>query len=98
MVTLSQNEQGDLVVQGVLNYASVPEIHLVAKNILPKLNAITVDLSQVEYSDSAGLALLAEWYRYAKQRQIIFSVKQPPVQLLAIANVTGMANVLQFKQ
>ncbi len=55
---------------------------------------LEVDLSRVGRADSAGLALLVEWMREARRqgREIRF-LGMPP-QMLAIAGVSGLADLL----
>lgn len=98
MATINKNAADHLLVSGHLNYATVPDIHIAAQALLSNTSDVVVDLSQVQYSNSAGLALLAQWYRFALSHQQRFQVINPPAQLLAIARVTGMDKVLQLNQ
>lgn len=50
--------------------------------------SIHVDLDQVADSDSAGLALLIEWLRIARQRQQHLQLANLPEQLAALARIS----------
>ena len=96
MTSLTKTEDGKLLVAGVLNYTTVPGIQMTAERLLPDLASITVDLHQVEYSNSAGLAMLMAWCRYGARHNKPFEVMAVPAQLLAIAKVTGADKILKL--
>lgn len=54
----------------------------------------TVDLSGVERSDSAGVALLLEWWRRARRRGAELRYLNPPAQMRAIIEVSGLSEIL----
>lgn len=83
-----------LLVSGTLTFDTVNKLLDDSQSWLKKVSNIDIDLSGVTHSDSAGLALLIEWHRYAKQnkKEIIF--KNPPVQLLNIAKLSGIDEIL----
>jgi phospholipid transport system transporter-binding protein len=53
-----------------------------------------IDLGKVTQSDSAGVALLVEWARFAKQQRLSIQFLHLPSQLLTIARVSGLYTVL----
>ena len=87
-------EEDKLLIMGRLNYQSVPLLCQQTKEIL-KQN-MTVDLAAVEYSNSAGLALLTDWLRYARTKNFTVKFINPPAQMQAIAKVCGLLSVLGF--
>ena len=56
---------------------------------------IRLDFSGVESIDSAGLALVIEWIREAKQRGHNLEIRNPPQRLLALARISDVERLLQ---
>ena len=56
---------------------------------------IHVDLGGVTESDSAGLALLIEWLRVARQRSQRFHFANVPRQLAALARISEVEELIQ---
>ena len=56
--------------------------------------ALVFDLTDVEQSDSAGVALLVEWMAMAKGSGQAISFKALPKQMLDIAQVSGVDELL----
>ncbi len=81
---------GDCFVTGALNFTNVPSLPLA----VPGEGDVTVDLSGVGRVDSAGVALLLEWVREARHRGRALVFRGVPAQLLAIARVSGVDNIL----
>lgn len=57
-------------------------------------SSLEIDLSNVPEGDSAGLALLIEWLRLAKQRQQTIHFKNVPAQIAALARISEVENLL----
>ena len=55
---------------------------------------IVLDLSAVTKADSAGLALVVDWMRTAKQRDSDLQIVGASAQLTDIARVSGLADFL----
>lgn len=56
---------------------------------------IRLDLSGVEHIDSAGLALVIEWMREARQREQALEIKSAPERLVALARICDVIRLLQ---
>lgn len=87
-------QQNRIMIRGELNFQTVVALW---KNSLPILAlhpSIDINLSEVTNSNSAGLALLIEWLKYAKtqNKKIIFS--DMPSQLQSLASVAGLSSIL----
>lgn len=86
-------EDGRLVVSGRLTIATVPELfeaglqHLTGEDLL-------VDLSQVEAVDSAAVSMLLGWLRAAQRSQHTLRVSGLPEDLLSLAHLYGVAELL----
>ncbi len=55
---------------------------------------VTLDLSAVSYSDSTGVALLVEWLKIARRRQIQLTLSNLPTQMRALIQVSGLTELL----
>ena len=94
-----QADPGDaaaLRVAGELNFATVPLL-LEQGNALLAGRAgarVSLDLREVTRGDSAGLALLIEWMRTARRQGSAIEFRNIPPQMLAIARVSGLDDVL----
>lgn len=84
-----------LQVSGELSMATVPA--LLAQNSLRDIRGdIIIDLKNVERADSAGVALLIEWQRAARQQQQTILFQNIPSQMLAIARLSGVDELLSL--
>lgn len=86
-------EDGRLVVRGRLTIATVPAMfeaglqHLAGEDLL-------VDFSQVETVDSAAVSMLLGWVRAAQRGQHGLRVVGLPDDLLSLARLYGVAEML----
>jgi phospholipid transport system transporter-binding protein len=87
-------DQDCLVVSGSLNFATVVPLWNASLSLLIKKSFLRFDLSKIVSSNSAGLALLLEWLRYAKEKRKSITFENMPSQLLSIAVVAGIDKIL----
>ena len=83
-------QQDRILISGELTFATVEGILKQSQKIFPKQGQWNCDLSQVTTCDSAGIALLLEWLKWAGQRQIKLCFFQLPNQLQAIIAAAGL--------
>lgn len=84
-----------VTVSGELSFASAPVLLEQGAALLAGHGGrIRLDLGGVTRADSAGLALLIEWLRIARRRQLAIEFRNIPPQLLAIARVSGLDRIL----
>lgn len=57
-------------------------------------NSCVIDLAQVDSIDSAGIAILLSWERYAKHQRKSLSFKNPPEKLLAMLQLYDLTEIL----
>lgn len=81
---------GRLIVSGDLNFATVAILWEKSQSFLFSLPALDFDLSQVSSSNSAGLALLVEWIKYANRANKPIKFTEVPSQLKSILSASGM--------
>ena len=87
-------DDGKVILQGALNFETVPAVYQKSRALFRKTDALRIDLKDVSLCDSAGLALLVDWLRLAKQHQVKISFEHLPPQLIAIAKVSGVENYI----
>jgi phospholipid transport system transporter-binding protein len=86
-----------LLVSGELSFKSVPALAAKSRNFFKDSNSFDVDLVDVKRADSAGVALLIEWQRQAKQQNKSINFYNIPSQMLAIARLSGVDELLSLK-
>lgn len=86
-------EGGRMVVRGRLTIETVPALfeaglqHLTTEDLV-------VDFSQVEAVDSAAVSMLLGWLRAAQRSQRVLRVTALPEDLLSLAHLYGVADLL----
>ena len=83
-----------LVISGELNFVTVVNLWSESLPLLAKHNALHIDLSRITSANSAALALLLEWLKYARRENKTISFKNTPSQIQSIAAVAGIDNLL----
>lgn len=95
MITPVPGNAGHFELAGELSFATVPRIYQQGDTLLGSQEmTLVLDLSRVERTDSAGLALLVEWLRRARRQNKELRFRSIPAQLLAIAKASGVDAVL----
>ena len=86
-------EDGRLVVSGRLTIATVPALFETGVRHLADEDLV-VDFSQVEAVDSAAVSMLLGWLRAAQSNQHDLRVTGLPDDLLSLARLYGVAELL----
>ena len=90
---------GSIELIGELNHQNVPSLlrksdDMIVNNDTNQSSNLVINLNAVSRSDSAGVALLIEWTRQAKQFQKHIRFNNIPQQMHEIAEVTGVDKML----
>ncbi|HID48237.1 MAG TPA: anti-sigma factor antagonist [Chromatiales bacterium] len=94
-VRLQPVSSGVFALHGDLNMYSVPDLEGALERLLSDdASDLTLDLGAVSRSDSAGLAMLVEWWRQARQRGIDLRFSRLPEQLREIARISDLLPIL----
>ncbi len=81
---------GHFALEGQLDFATVvPLLQTYPEQFAPH-RRLTVDLAKVTRSNSAGVALLVEWWRFAVARDIELRWLNMPPQMAAIAAIAQL--------
>jgi phospholipid transport system transporter-binding protein len=94
--TVAANEV--LHVEGNLSYETIPGVlarteEFAARPDLPQ--EVRIDFAAVTGVDSAAVALLLEWRRMALERKKTLVFENLPANLLALARLYGVAELIQ---
>jgi phospholipid transport system transporter-binding protein len=92
------NGNGSWLLEGELGAASVPALLARATPALKGSGDIEVDLKGVTRADSAGLALLVELMRESSRNDRRIAFNHVPAQLLSIARVCGLEEILSLSK
>jgi phospholipid transport system transporter-binding protein len=81
-------------VSGELTFGTVREVLQLSQSLFADAAALDIDLSGVSGADSAGLALLMEWYRLASRANKAIRFIGVPDQLRALAKISDVDELL----
>jgi len=93
---LKQADDGRLLLSGELSLVTVPVLLKQAQLQSDGEGEICIDLQDVQRADSAGVALLIEWRRMARKQQRNIRFQNTPSQMLAIARLSGVDELLSL--
>jgi phospholipid transport system transporter-binding protein len=85
---------GRFRVTGVLDATTAREVLEQSESRFAQSRDIDVDLGGVGESDSAGLALLIEWLRIARQGEKAIRFANVPAQIEALARISEVEDLL----
>lgn len=83
-------------VRGLLDHDHAMKLFANGRELIASHSNLKFDLSQVERSDSAGLALLLAWLKEARQANHEIHFVNPPQQMENLASLTGLTALLGF--
>jgi len=89
-----EGEPGCYRLRGEISFATVGEFERRIDSKLFAYPLIIIDFAEVSRADSAGLALLLAWVKMARSEKAKLSLENFPNQLLAIARVGGVEDLL----
>lgn len=87
-------DSGSVAISGDLTFDTVNGLRHRSDEFLRDGSPVTLDLDGVTRADSAGLALMVEWLKQAQARDVPLRVVNMPDQMLAIARMSKLDNVL----
>ena len=87
-----------LALVGALSFDTLPKVleessQYAARTDLP--DRLTIDFAAITSVDSSAVALLLEWRRQAMQKQKTLVFVNLPANLLALADLYGVAELIQ---
>lgn len=94
---LQRLAEGEFRLEGELSFKTVPGLGDQDSVLFSGADTVICDLSGIERSDSAGLALLVSWARAAQSRGKTLRLRAMPAQLLSLVRVSGLEAVLPLE-
>lgn len=88
-LNIIKESAGQFIIDGDLTFATIDKQTLKSFSFLKEAKEISIDLSRVSNTDSAGLALMIEWIRYSRHNRTQIAFKNIPEQLLNLAKLSG---------
>jgi phospholipid transport system transporter-binding protein len=85
---------GRFLVSGALDASTVVDVLEQSRERFANEQDLTVDLGGVGEGDSAGLALLIEWLRVARERGQRIRFANMPAQINALARISEVEDLL----
>lgn len=85
--------EGRFLVSGVLDATTAGPLLKRSTRLFADFPLLQVDLSGVKQSDSAGLALLIEWLRLARQQRQRIGFQNVPPQIDALARISEVEDL-----
>jgi phospholipid transport system transporter-binding protein len=97
-VEITWQDDRTLRISGELSFNTVSQLSQQAETIIAKNKYLIIDLSGVNRSDSAGLAMLLAWSKAAEDYQASLKFINPPEQIQRIAAISNVAEILKFNE
>jgi phospholipid transport system transporter-binding protein len=92
--SITAGAAGRLEARGTMSYENAGHALRAGLALIPRDSECTIDLSQVSEADSAGLAVLVEWLATARVRRTTIHYQSIPAQILAVARISDLDELL----
>ena len=89
------NQENRLMVSGDLDFETVTALWRQSLALLARSPELQIDFTQVTAANSAGLALLIEWLKFARKNKKSIRFTHIPAQLISIADAAGIKKLLE---
>lgn len=97
-VSLAARGAGAFALAGELDHTNAAQLLVQGERAFAGLPRVEVDLAGVTQADSAGLALLIEWVAVSRSAGRELHFRAVPSQLLAIARLAGVEEILPIER
>lgn len=84
------------IIKGDLTFSTINKTTMKVLNFRQRASIINIDLKQLGKIDSAGLALLIEWVKFARAYQTELRFEHIPAQLSALAKLSEISEIELF--
>lgn len=93
-LSIHEQEPGRFVIDGNLTFSTIDKNSVKSFSFPKSAKRVTFDLKGVATTDSAGLALIIEWIKFARGRNIQLLFENIPDQLLTFARLSGVEQMI----
>ena len=95
---LNKNGDQEYELGGELSFQSVPALSKHIEELLQENSELVIRLDNITRADSAGVAMLLEWLRQARQQGKSIVFLDIPQQMLSIVRVSGLDSILPLSR
>ena len=88
--------QNQYIIKGDLTFSSINKTSAKVLNFAQSSPSISIDLQSLGKIDSAGLALLIEWIKFARASQTELRFEHIPTQLSALVQLCDISEIDLF--
>lgn len=88
-INIISQGQGAFIIDGNLTFATIDKKTVKSLGFIASAQQVIIDLSRVTNIDSAGLALIIEWLKYARLNDVQLLLDNTPEQLIKLATLSG---------
>ncbi len=96
--TITAQDGGLYLIHGEMSFSSVNQLLIDSQACFKSSSMVVFDLAGVQQADSAGVALLVEWFKLAKQQQKPLQFLNIPLQMRAIVEVSDLIQHLPITE
>lgn len=86
-----------IYVIGEINHDNVLALVAEGQSVMQQHNYFHIDLRGISHANSAGVALLTEWLRFARANNKQISFHSVPEHMLAMIELCGLAKLLPIE-
>jgi phospholipid transport system transporter-binding protein len=94
MAQFKARSDHQFAVEGELNFGTVPALLRESRQPFAAADKVDIDLASAGRADSAGLALLIAWTRWAREKNKSIRFVNTPAQIVRLAEVNKLAAML----
>lgn len=93
-LAITRKENGIICVSGELGFSNAADALMQRRQLVGSDSKIAVDLSGLENSDSATLAVLIAWAAYARRENVQLKYVEAPKELCSLARLCDIELLL----
>ncbi|HNR30151.1 MAG TPA: STAS domain-containing protein [Candidatus Hydrogenedentes bacterium] len=99
LLSVEQDGQWVIRAKGEVDLYASPDLRAaILKAVSDPRGGVAVDLSQVEYMDSSGVATLVEGLKSAGQRKVSFSLLAPSQAVMKVLQLSRLDSVFDIRE
>lgn len=95
-IEIQSPSKDNYIIKGDLTFSTIDKTTMKVLNFQQSASIINIDLKQLGKIDSAGLALLIEWIKFARAYQTELRFENIPAQLSALAKLSDISEIELF--
>jgi anti-anti-sigma factor len=97
-IDISKTSDSSFALSGKLEFASVRQAEKTAKSLFNFQQDFTIDCTELKHCDSAGIALLVNWTKFAKLNEVKILFINFTRQMQQLINLMNLEGIFPGKQ